>query len=65
MKNINDQSLYKLFDQDSSPSSIKSLLTLSGFSIYGFSFLKLVSSWSPSIKKFKYSLESYYSSPLY
>jgi hypothetical protein len=33
MKKINDQSLYRLLDQDSRPSSIKSLFSLSGFSI--------------------------------
>ena len=43
-KNINDQSLLKLFDHDSSPNSSKSLPMLSGFSMYGFTFLRLVSS---------------------
>ena len=59
MKNMKDQSLLKELAHDSNPRSVISLLSESGFSIYGFSYLKLSSSWRPSSKNERNSYESY------
>ena len=64
MKKMKDHSLLRLLDHDSRPSSSRSLFSLSGFSIYGLLFLMLVSSCRASTRKFTYSCESCYSSPL-
>lgn len=57
-KNMNDQSLLSMFDQTCKPSSFSSRLSESGFSINGFSFLKLSSSCKPSRMNARNSYES-------